>query len=65
MDVDGRRCGELKFPGGELELTSLLQPGKKQTLSLLIEAMPLKAVGRSNLDSERALSSRYEAPAQP
>ncbi|HEX4645550.1 MAG TPA: hypothetical protein VH598_08065, partial [Verrucomicrobiae bacterium] len=42
--VDGRRAGELRFPGGELDLTAVCRPGKTHTLSLLVIAMPLKDV---------------------
>src|SRR5207253_208955 len=56
--LDGQRCGELKFPGGELEITSHVQPGTKQTLSLLVEAMPLKAVLLSYNDTNAARETR-------
>ncbi len=51
--LDGRRLGELRFPGGELELTGV-RPGARQTLSLLVEAMPLKAVMLSFGDTASA-----------
>lgn len=38
--VDGRFAGELRYPGGELDLSSRLQPGKKQTLAILVNAQP-------------------------
>jgi hypothetical protein len=56
--LDGQRRGELKFPGGELELTTHMQPGSKQTLSLLVEEMPLKAVLVSYNDTNAARETR-------
>ncbi len=52
--LDQRQVGELRFPGGELELTdSLRQPGLHR-LSLLVVALPLKAVMLSYTDSASA-----------
>jgi len=42
--IDGKPAGEIRFPGGELDLTALCQPGRTQVLSLLVVAMPLNAV---------------------
>ena len=42
--VDGVKTGEIRFPGGELDLTSLCQPGGKHLLSIQVTAMPLKGV---------------------
>ena len=39
--LDGKKVGEIRFPGGEIDLTSAASPGKKQTLSLLVVALPL------------------------
>jgi len=52
--VDGRKAGEMRFPAGEMDLTSLCQPGKKHMLSMLVLAMPLKAVVLSFTDSDAA-----------
>ena len=51
--LDGRPVGEVRFPGGELDLTDSLQPGTHR-LSLLVVALPLKAVMLSYTDSESA-----------
>jgi hypothetical protein len=52
--VDGRRAGELRYPGGELDLTPLgLAPGSHD-LSLLVVALPLKGVMLSYTDSASA-----------
>ena len=40
--VDGKKAGKLHFPAGELDLTSLVQPGGKHVLSIFLEALPLK-----------------------
>ena len=42
--VDGRRAGEMRFPGGELDLTSACRPGGTHLLSVLVVALPLKGV---------------------
>ncbi len=52
--VDGTKAGEIRFPGGEVELTSLCRPGGTYKLSLLVVAMPLKGVMLSYTDSASA-----------
>ena len=42
--VDGKKSGEILFPAGEVDLTSVCRPGSKHLLSLLVVALPLKAV---------------------
>jgi beta-galactosidase len=42
--VDGKQAGEIRFPGGELELTPYCHPGATYRLSLLVVAIPLKGV---------------------
>ena len=41
--VDGRKVGELRFPGGQVDLSAAVRPGATHGLSLLVVAMPLKA----------------------
>jgi len=52
--VDGRQVGELRFPAGELDLSTALRPGATHVLSLLVVAMPLKAVMESYSDTNTA-----------
>ncbi|MBM3334076.1 hypothetical protein FJY63_05390, partial [Candidatus Sumerlaeota bacterium] len=52
--VDGKRVGEIRFPGGEVVLTSVCRPGGTQVLSMLVAAMPLKAVMLSYKDTASA-----------
>src|SRR5207245_10727014 len=52
--VDGTKRGELRFPGGELDLTAHVRPGSTHVLSLLVVAMPLKCVLLSYTDSNAA-----------
>jgi hypothetical protein len=52
--VDDRMAGETRFPGGEVDLTSLCQPGGTYRLSLLVVAMPLKGVMLSYTDTASA-----------
>ncbi len=42
--VDGKKAGEIRFPGGEADLTAACRPGGRHVLSLAVSAMPLKAV---------------------
>jgi hypothetical protein len=52
--VDGVKAGEVRFPGGEADLTSACRPGGTYRLSLLVVAMPLKGVMLSYTDSASA-----------
>ncbi len=52
--VDGRPAGEVRFPGGEVELTAACRTGGRHRLSLLVLAMPLKAVMLSYNDTASA-----------
>ena len=52
--VDGKQAGEIRFPGGEVNLTSVCRPGGKHLLSILVVAMPLKGVMLSYNDTASA-----------
>lgn len=52
--IDGAKVGEIRFPAGEVDLTSVCHPGKKHMLSIRVEAMPLKAVMLSYSDTASA-----------
>ncbi len=52
--VDGKRVNETRFPGGEVDITSMCHPGSTHTLSLLVTAMPLKGVMLSYTDTAAA-----------
>lgn len=52
--VDGKRAGEIRFPGGDLDITSACTPGGTHKLSLCVVAMPLKGVMLSYTDSASA-----------
>jgi hypothetical protein len=52
--VDGTKRGEIRFPGGELNLTAHLRPGSNHVLSLWVAALPLKGVLLSYTDSNSA-----------
>ena len=55
--VDGKKVGEIRFPAGEAALP-MCRPGKTYTLSLLVVAMPLKAVLLSYTDTNSAREVR-------
>jgi len=42
--LDGKQAGEMRYPAGEIDLTALCHPGRKQTLSMLVMALPLNGV---------------------
>jgi hypothetical protein len=52
--LDGKQVAELRFPWGEVDLTSVCQPGRKHVLSLLVVALPLKGVMLSFSDTNAA-----------
>src|SRR5439155_5775541 len=52
--VDGKKAGEMRFPAGEVDLTTVCRPGKAHLLSLLVVALPLRGVMLSYTDSNAA-----------
>jgi beta-galactosidase/beta-glucuronidase len=52
--VDGKKAGEIRYPAGEVDLSTACRPGKTYLLSLLVVAMPLKAVLFSEADAKAA-----------
>jgi hypothetical protein len=52
--IDGRPAGEIRFPAGQADLTAAVRPGSTHVLSLLVAAMPLKAVLESYSDTNTA-----------
>jgi hypothetical protein len=60
--LDGKRVGEIRFPAGELEVTSACRPGATHVLSVLVVAMPLKGVRLSYNDSNAAREAKGSVP---
>src|SRR5262245_13075844 len=52
--VDSKKVGEIRFPAGEVDLTTACRPGGKHLLSLHVVAMPLKGVLLSYSDTNTA-----------
>jgi len=52
--IDGRKAGEIRFPAGQVDLSAVVRPGETHVLSLLVVAMPLKAVMESYTDTNAA-----------
>jgi beta-galactosidase/beta-glucuronidase len=52
--VDGKKVGVVRYPAGDADLTAACRPGSKHILSLLVVAMPLKAVLLSHTDTNSA-----------
>jgi beta-galactosidase len=60
--VDGKRVGETRFPGGEVDVTAACSPGREQALSVLVIAMPLKGVLLSISDPVAAAQVEDQVP---
>ena len=45
--VDRKKAGDLRFPGGELDVSALCRPGNQHVLEFRVLAMPLKMLGFS------------------
>ena len=60
--VDGTKAGEMRFPWGEVDLTSVCPPGQKHVLSVRVDALPLSALTMSSNDSNapRQVAARVE-----
>src|SRR5579871_1628826 len=52
--IDGKKAGEIHFPGGEVDITALCHPGSTHVLSLSVTALPLQAVMLSYTDTNAA-----------
>ena len=59
--VDGKHAGELRFPGGELDITAASHPGAKHSISMLVAAVPQSAVMLSYTDTAAARGARHSA----
>ena len=60
--VDGKKAGEIRFPAGELDLTSVCRPGGTHLLSMYVVALPLKAVMNSYTDTASARQVKGTVP---
>ena len=49
--LDGKKVGEMLFPWGEVDITSVCRPGMKQVLSVCVRAMPLSSVVMAYTDT--------------
>lgn len=49
--VDGKKAGEVRFPGGDVDLSQVCRPGATHLLSLAVVALPLKGVMLSYSDT--------------
>lgn len=58
--LDGQAVGEVWFPGGQLDLTAAVQPGRDHELTLLVTARPLKAGELAFQSPEEASRRRAE-----
>jgi hypothetical protein len=52
--VDGKQIGQVRFPAGQVDISAAVRPGATHVLSLLVVAMPLKAVMESYNDTNTA-----------
>ena len=58
--IDGRKAGELRYPGGSLDLSAAVSPGGHHILSVFVVALPLQGVMLSYSDSARAKEVKGE-----
>ncbi|MGZ8919906.1 MAG: hypothetical protein ACXW3L_02870, partial [Limisphaerales bacterium] len=56
--VDGKKAGEMRFPAGRVDISPFCRPNHKHRLSILVAALPLKAVLTSYTDSAAAREIR-------
>ncbi|MHB9049147.1 MAG: carbohydrate binding domain-containing protein, partial [Pirellulales bacterium] len=56
--LDGKKAGEIRFPAGELDVTSFCRPGAKHTLAMYVAALPLKAIMMSFGDTATPKQAR-------
>jgi beta-galactosidase len=60
--IDRKKAGEIRFPGGELDLTQTCRPGGEYVITLLVVALPLKAVMLSYTDTASARQVKGTVP---
>ena len=60
--VDGKQAGDIRFPGGELDLTKACRPGGDHVLAMRVEALPLKGVMLSYADTASARQVKGTVP---
>jgi len=60
--MDGTKAGEIRFPAGELDLTSVCRPGATHQLSMLVVALSLKGIMLSYTDSASAREVKGSVP---
>ena len=56
--VDGAEAGEVWYPGGELDLTKALTPGKEQEIALLVTARPFSAISQAFMAPDRIIEKK-------
>ena len=58
--IDGKQAGDILYPYGEVDLTSLCRPGGKHVLSMQVTALPLSDVVAVFSDSNAPRRARGE-----
>jgi hypothetical protein len=56
--INGEEIGDIVFPGGEVDITSAVIPGKKATLAILHTARPLETATDTFMAPDRAFKSK-------
>lgn len=56
--VDNEKAGDVWFPGGEVDLTGKLLPGKRQSIAILVEAIPLSDTMDSFMAPDRIIKDK-------
>lgn len=60
--LDGRPVGDIRFPAGTLDLSAACRAGQKQTLSMLVVALPLRGVMLAYNDTNSARQVKGSVP---
>jgi beta-galactosidase len=56
--VDDTRAGEIWFPGGRLDLTEHIRPGREQTLAVLVTARPVEKESHVFMAPDRIITNK-------
>ena len=56
--VDGEKAGEVWFPGGDVDISKNIIPGKKQKISFLVTARPMAKEKKIFMDADRVFKEK-------
>ncbi len=56
--IDGHKVGQIRFPGGQVDLSASVRPGATHVLNMLVVAMPLRALMETYNDTNTGKKRR-------